>query len=42
MMDAKLRDGFVEKWEKYFGGAALPIAFWYTDDEAVKQHIRSV
>jgi len=42
MMDAKLRDGFTGKWEKYFNGAALPIAFWYTNDDGVKQHIRPV
>jgi len=27
------RDRFLELWERYFGAAELPIAFYYTDDE---------
>jgi Uncharacterised ArCR, COG2043 len=30
-MDASLRDGFLDRWRKYFGGAELPVACWYTD-----------
>jgi hypothetical protein len=30
-MDTKLRDDFIAKWKKYFKGAELPIAFYYTD-----------
>lgn len=32
-MDAGMKERFLERWRKYFGGAELPIAFWYTDDE---------
>ena len=35
-MDAKLRDGFVAQWRKYFGAAELPIALWYTDDDSCR------
>ncbi len=30
-MDIKLRDKFIEYWYKYFNGADLPIAFYYSD-----------
>jgi hypothetical protein len=33
-MDMQFRDYFLERWEKYFPGAELPIAFYYTDDES--------
>ena len=32
-MDAQLKQQFMTRWEKYFPGAELPIAFFYTDDE---------
>jgi uncharacterized protein (DUF169 family) len=32
-MDVQLRDRFVRLWRKYFEGAELPIAFYYTDRE---------
>ena len=32
-MDLALRDRFTELWKNYFGGAALPIAFYYTEAE---------
>jgi len=32
-MDMRLKEAFLERWKKYFGGAELPITFWYTDDE---------
>jgi uncharacterized protein (DUF169 family) len=30
-MDIRIRDEFAAKWKKYFNGAELPIAFYYTD-----------
>ena len=33
-MDLELRDRFVERWPRYFGGAELPITFFYTDEES--------
>jgi len=33
-MDMKLKEDFLERWKKYFGGAELPITCWYTDSEA--------
>jgi hypothetical protein len=39
-MDISLKERFITRWEKYFGGAALPIAFYYSagagDTELVK------
>ncbi len=32
-MDLDLRDRFVERWRRYFGGAELPITFYYTNEE---------
>jgi uncharacterized protein (DUF169 family) len=32
-MEVSLRDWFVRRWRKYFDGAELPIAFYYTDRE---------
>jgi Uncharacterised ArCR, COG2043 len=31
-MDMRLKDVFLDRWKKYFGGAELPITCWYTDD----------
>jgi hypothetical protein len=39
-MDAALRDKFIRLWTKYFNGAALPICFYYTNDEACRQYLR--
>ena len=36
-MDKRLKQDFLELWRKYFGGAELPITFWYTDDEGVAE-----
>jgi uncharacterized protein (DUF169 family) len=33
VMETRRKEDFLTRWEKYFGGAELPIAFWYTDDE---------
>jgi len=32
-MDLELRDRFIERWRRYFGGAELPITFYYTNEE---------
>ena len=32
-MDVKLRQQFLDLWEKYFPGVALPIIFYYTNEE---------
>lgn len=32
-MDMTVQEQFVERWQKYFGGAELPICFYYTDQE---------
>ena len=32
-MDIGLKEDFLNRWKKYFGGAELPITCWYTDDE---------
>jgi hypothetical protein len=32
-MEKGLKEQFVEKWERHFPGASLPICFYYTDDE---------
>ena len=33
-MDANLKASFSRKWDKYFPGAELPLAFFYADDES--------
>jgi len=38
-MDTGFRDFFLGRWNKYFPGAELPLAFFYTNDEdAVPKH----
>ena len=32
-MDLEFKDKFLSLWKKYFNGAELPIAFYYTDQE---------
>jgi len=32
-MDTEIKEGFMEKWDKYFPGADLPIGFYYTEME---------
>jgi hypothetical protein len=38
-MDKKLKDSFSDKWERYFGGKRLPVAFFYVD-QASEEDIR--
>ena len=33
-MDLQFKQRFLERWKKYFGGAELPITFFYSDDQA--------
>jgi hypothetical protein len=39
-MDIGFRDRFIALWGEYFDGAALPICFYYTDDEAYREYLR--
>jgi uncharacterized protein (DUF169 family) len=32
-MDAKFKEGFIERWRRYFNDAELPITLYYTDEE---------
>lgn len=36
-MNQHLKQMFLERWEKYFPGAELPITFFYTDDESLAE-----
>ena len=36
-MDRRRKEEFQARWKKYFGGAELPIACWYTDDEGAAE-----
>ncbi len=37
-----IRDGFLARWQRYFPGADLPLAFWYTDEpQAPAAHERA-
>lgn len=39
-MDAKLKDKFIEDWEKYFPGVDLPFALFYSDDQKYWDDLR--
>ncbi|HET6489986.1 MAG TPA: DUF169 domain-containing protein [Syntrophales bacterium] len=39
-MNMELKERFLEKWKKYFGGAELPITSFYTDDAAVADGVK--
>jgi hypothetical protein len=39
-MDIGFRDRFIALWGEYFDGAALPICFHYSDDEACREYLR--
>lgn len=36
-MDTEFRDTFVKQWRRYFAGADLPVAFYYTDEAVVQE-----
>lgn len=38
-MDIGLKDKFLAEWGKYFPGAELPVAFWYTDEEPGGEYV---
>lgn len=40
-MEQELKEEFLEKWRKYFNGAELPIAFYYTDEEDRAQKVKT-
>lgn len=40
-MDPALKESFARTWEKYFPGADLPVAFYYTDDESGPELVNS-
>ena len=39
-MDIALRDDFLGLWAKYFDSASLPVAFYFTNDDSVREFIR--
>jgi len=39
-MDKKLQQDLAKKWRKYFGGAELPVTFFYSDDEKYAKFLR--
>ncbi|MDD5658275.1 MAG: DUF169 domain-containing protein [Elusimicrobia bacterium] len=41
-MDIAFRDRFSALWSKYFDGAELPLAFFYSDDESCRALLRPV
>jgi hypothetical protein len=36
-MDMRMKEGFLVRWRRYFGGAELPVACWYTDEEGAAE-----
>jgi len=40
-MDRKIKEKFMTLWKKYFGGAELPIAFYYTNDEGCAPKVKA-
>ncbi len=41
-MKNELKQRFLERWEKYFPGAKLPMTFWYTDEPGTVPSLESV
>jgi hypothetical protein len=41
-MDKRLQQDFIGKWKKYFGGAELPLVFFYSDDEKYAKFLRPI
>jgi hypothetical protein len=39
-MDLKIRDRFIEQWEKYFGSSELPITCYYGDDHDTAEKVK--
>jgi len=40
-MDMALKTRFLELWERYFGGAALPVVFYYTDNAEAGARVKT-
>ena len=41
-MDSQFKETFLQKWNKYFGGADLPFVFFYSDDEKYEEDLKPV
>jgi len=39
-MDMKIKEEFLDRWEKYFGKAELPIIFYYGDDRGAAEKMK--
>jgi hypothetical protein len=39
-MDMKLKEEFLVRWKKYFGGAEIPMTCYYTEDEGVADGVK--
>ena len=39
-MDNKIKETFLKRWDTYFGGAELPISFYYTDQEGCAEVVK--
>ena len=40
-MDVKLKERFTERWKKYFNGADLPIAFYYSNEAGSAEMVKT-
>lgn len=39
-MDMEIKERFIRLWKKYFNGAALPVAFYYTDKKGCAEVVK--
>jgi len=39
-MDNNIKEQFLKRWNRYFGGAELPICFYYTDQEGCAEVVK--
>jgi len=39
-MDLELKNDFLRLWGKHWGGASLPVTFYYTNDESARSLIQ--
>ena len=40
-MDIRIKDTFIQLWSKYFNGAELPLAFYYSDQQVAGARIKT-
>ena len=40
-MDLALKDRFIVLWKKYFGGAELPITFYYSNQKGTGELVQA-